>query len=43
MDFVVLNYKKDPEVPFILGKQFLATGKAMIDVVAGQLTVRAHD
>ncbi|TMX03095.1 hypothetical protein EJD97_018315 [Solanum chilense] len=43
VDFVVLNFKEDPEVPFILGKQFLATGKAMIDVVAVQLTVRSHD
>ncbi|KAK4737190.1 hypothetical protein R3W88_000887 [Solanum pinnatisectum] len=43
VDFVVLNFKPDPKVPFILGRHFLATGRAMIDVAAGQLTMRAHD
>ncbi|XP_015159540.1 uncharacterized protein [Solanum tuberosum] len=43
VDFVVLNFEPDPEVPFILERPFLATGRAMIDVSAGQLTMRAHD
>ncbi|KAK4731676.1 hypothetical protein R3W88_024664 [Solanum pinnatisectum] len=43
VDFVVLNFEPDPEVSFILGRPFLATGRAMIDVAAGQLTMRAHD
>ncbi|KAK4729591.1 hypothetical protein R3W88_022579 [Solanum pinnatisectum] len=42
-NFVVLNFELDLEVPFILGRAFLATGWAMIDVAAGQLTMRAHD
>ncbi|XP_015167016.1 uncharacterized protein [Solanum tuberosum] len=43
VDFVVLNFESDPEIPFILGQPFLATGRAMIDVTVGQLTMRAHD
>ncbi|KAK4730245.1 hypothetical protein R3W88_023233 [Solanum pinnatisectum] len=39
IDFVVLNFEQDPEVPFILGRTFLATRRAMIDVVVGQLTM----
>ncbi|XP_060202540.1 uncharacterized protein LOC132630964 [Lycium barbarum] len=42
-DFVILDFEPDPEVPFILGRPFLATGRALIDVVAGQLTMRIHD
>ena len=32
VDFIVLDMKKDREVPLILGKPFLATGRALIDV-----------
>ncbi|XP_060182500.1 uncharacterized protein LOC132612197 [Lycium barbarum] len=42
-DFVILDFEPDPEVPFILGRSFLATGRALIDVAAGQLTMRVHD
>ncbi|XP_060178013.1 uncharacterized protein LOC132607949 [Lycium barbarum] len=42
-DFVILDFEPDPEVPFILGRPFLATGRALIDVAAGQLTMRVHD
>ncbi|XP_060177853.1 uncharacterized protein LOC132607792 [Lycium barbarum] len=42
-DFVILDFEPDPEVPFILRRPFLATGRALIDVAAGQLTVRVHD
>ena len=43
VDFVVLDFEPDPEVLFILGRPFLATGRALIDVAAGQLTMRPHD
>ncbi|XP_015164961.1 uncharacterized protein [Solanum tuberosum] len=43
VDFVVLNFKPNPEIPFILGRPFLATGRVMIDEAAGKLTMRAHD
>ncbi|GJU61048.1 reverse transcriptase domain-containing protein [Tanacetum coccineum] len=31
-DFVVVNYDADPRVPLILGRPFLRTARAMIDV-----------
>ncbi|XP_070039606.1 uncharacterized protein [Nicotiana tomentosiformis] len=37
-DFVILDCEVDYEVPIILGKPFLATGKALCDVKAGELT-----
>ncbi|XP_042033412.1 uncharacterized protein LOC121779978 [Salvia splendens] len=40
MDFVVLDMKEDPNVPLILGRPFLATGKALIDVTKRELTLR---
>ena len=32
VDFIVLDMEEDHEVPLILGRPFLATGRAMIDV-----------
>ncbi|XP_049365275.1 uncharacterized protein LOC125830108 [Solanum verrucosum] len=43
VDFVILDFEPDPEVPFILGRPFLATGVALIDMAAGRLTMRARD
>nr|GEW03521.1 reverse transcriptase domain-containing protein [Tanacetum cinerariifolium] len=31
-DFVIVNYESDPIVPFILGRPFLRTARALIDV-----------
>ena len=31
-DFIVLNMEEDMEIPIILGRPFLATSRAMIDV-----------
>jgi len=31
-DFIILDMKEDKEVPLILGRPFLATGKTLIDV-----------
>ncbi|XP_070023367.1 uncharacterized protein [Nicotiana sylvestris] len=42
-DFVILDCKVDYEVPIILGRPFLATGKALVDVEAGELTFRVGD
>ncbi|XP_042021284.1 uncharacterized protein LOC121768798 isoform X1 [Salvia splendens] len=43
VDFVVLDMEEDRIVPLILGRPFLATGKAMIDVSKGELTLRLND
>ncbi|XP_024022362.1 uncharacterized protein LOC112091881 [Morus notabilis] len=42
-DFIVLDYEADKEVPIILGRPFLATGRTLIDVQKGELTMRVHD
>nr|GEW17996.1 reverse transcriptase domain-containing protein [Tanacetum cinerariifolium] len=39
-DFVVVDFNADPRVPLILGRSFLKTGKALIDVFEGELTLR---
>ncbi|XP_070017762.1 uncharacterized protein LOC142172607 [Nicotiana tabacum] len=42
-DFIVLDYKADEEVPIILGRPFLATGGALIDVRERKLKMRVGD
>nr|GFB96205.1 reverse transcriptase domain-containing protein [Tanacetum cinerariifolium] len=38
-DFVVVDFKPDPRVPLILGRCFLKTSRALIDVHNGELTL----
>ncbi|XP_075489545.1 uncharacterized protein LOC142528385 [Primulina tabacum] len=40
VDFVVLDMEEDVEMPLILGRPFLVTGKALIDVQEGKLRLR---
>ena len=40
VDFVVLDMEEDKEAPLILGRPFLETGQALIDVKNGELTLR---
>nr|GEW51429.1 reverse transcriptase domain-containing protein [Tanacetum cinerariifolium] len=39
-DFVVVDFDADPRVPLTLGRSFLKTGRALIDVLEGELTLR---
>nr|GEW89571.1 reverse transcriptase domain-containing protein [Tanacetum cinerariifolium] len=39
--FVVVDFDTDPRVPLILGRSFLKTGKALIDVYEGELTLQS--
>ncbi|GKE06769.1 reverse transcriptase domain-containing protein [Tanacetum coccineum] len=39
-DFVVVDYVSDPRVPLILGRPFLRTAHALIDVYGEELTLR---
>nr|GEZ91659.1 reverse transcriptase domain-containing protein [Tanacetum cinerariifolium] len=39
-DFVVIDFDTDPRVPLILGRSFLKTERALIDVFEGKLTLR---
>ncbi|XP_075478835.1 uncharacterized protein LOC142519688 [Primulina tabacum] len=43
VDFVVLDMEEDREIPLILGRPFLATGRALIDVQKGELVLRLND
>ena len=43
MDFVVIKMEEDTQVPLLLGRPFLATGTALIDVQKGELTLRVGD
>ncbi|GKE33285.1 reverse transcriptase domain-containing protein [Tanacetum coccineum] len=38
-DFVVVDFDADPRVPLILGRSFLKTGRALINVYEGELTL----
>ena len=42
-DFIVLDMEEDKEIPIILARPFLATGRAMIDVQKGELKQRVQD
>ncbi|KAL5545044.1 hypothetical protein UlMin_008828 [Ulmus minor] len=41
-DFVMLDMEEDQEVPLILGRPFLATERALIDVQKGELILRVN-
>ena len=40
VDFVIMKMEEDTQVPLLLGRPFLATGAALIDVQKGELTLR---
>ena len=40
VDFVVMKMEEDTQIPLLLGRPFLATGAALIDVQKGELTLR---
>ena len=42
-NFIMLDMEEDKEIPIILGRPFLATGRAMIDVQRGELKLRVQD
>ncbi|GKF42943.1 reverse transcriptase domain-containing protein [Tanacetum coccineum] len=42
-DFVVVDYDADPRAPLILGRPFLKTVRALIDVYDEEITLRFND
>ena len=42
-DFIVFDMEEDKEIPIILGRPYLATGRAMIDVQRGEFKLRVQD
>ncbi|KAD7476926.1 hypothetical protein E3N88_00062 [Mikania micrantha] len=43
VDFMILDMEEDEKVPLILGRPFLATTRALIDVGDGSLTLQVED
>ncbi|XP_057744885.1 uncharacterized protein LOC130962730 [Arachis stenosperma] len=43
IDFVILDMEEDKNASIILGRPFLVTGRALIDVQKGELTLRVND
>ena len=43
MDFIVIDIEEDKRVPLLLGRPFLATRAALIDVKKGELTLMVGD
>ncbi|GJW12940.1 hypothetical protein Tco_1578767 [Tanacetum coccineum] len=39
-DFVGIDFEPDPRVPLIIGRSFLKTSRALIDVYEGEITLR---
>lgn len=42
-NFVILECEIDVEIPIILGRLFLATGRALVDVESGKLKFRVNN
>lgn len=42
-DFIILDYEADEDVPIILGRPFLSTGRTLIDVHKGEIIMRVND
>ena len=42
-DFIILDMEEDKEAPIILGRPFLAIGRAFIDVQNGELELRVQE
>ncbi|GJY10952.1 reverse transcriptase domain-containing protein [Tanacetum coccineum] len=42
-NFVVVDFEADPRVPLILGRSFLRTGRALIDVYGEEITLRVDN
>ena len=40
VDFVIMKMEENTQIPLLLGRPFLATGAALIDVQKGELTLR---
>ena len=43
VDFIILDMEEDSQVPLLLGRPFLATGVALIDMQKGVLTLRVGE
>lgn len=42
-DFVILDFEVDFDIPIILGRPLLTTGRALVDIELGQLKFRLNE
>ena len=42
-DFIVLDMEEDQDIPIILGRPFLTTGRTLIDMQKGEVTMTVQD
>ncbi|KAK4267866.1 hypothetical protein QN277_024592 [Acacia crassicarpa] len=43
VDFIFLDFEADRDVPILLGRPFIATGRTLIDVAKGELTMHVNN
>ncbi|XP_058733239.1 uncharacterized protein LOC131604841 [Vicia villosa] len=43
VEFVILEMPEDEEIPIILGRPFLETGRCLIDIEEGTMTLKVYD
>ena len=43
VDVIILDYETDEDVPIVLGRPFLSTGRTLIDVHKGEIIMRVND
>src|SRR3954467_9718440 len=43
VDFVILEMPEDEEIPIILGRPFLETGRCLIDIEEGTMSLKVYD
>ncbi|XP_058783406.1 uncharacterized protein LOC131658089 [Vicia villosa] len=41
-DFIIMDFDADEDIPILLGRPFLATGRTLINVEKGELTMRVN-
>ncbi|XP_050897287.1 uncharacterized protein LOC127104123 [Lathyrus oleraceus] len=43
VDFIILEIQEDEEIPIILGRPFLETGRCLINIEEGTMTLKVYD
>lgn len=43
VDFVIIDYEVEFKVPIILGRPFLAMGRALVNIELGQMKFKLND
>ena len=41
-DFIIMDFNANEETPILLGRPFLATGRTLINVERGELTMKVN-